>query len=125
MCCAQPALPSALPSVLPQQLLASRGNEQGQMQAASYSIGLPADRTSSSGNAAGNGADQKGHANLAGKPTQHGDIQTALGAGLPASGGTVQGKTHGQWQPCGSHTAAVLDNENAGTGSWALLLLPL
>ena len=122
VCCAQPALPSALPSALPQQQLASRGNKQGPVQEASYSTGLPADRTSSTWKAAGNQADQNGYATLAGPPTQHGDMQRAPGAGLLATGGTVQAPKRGQEQPCGSHASEVLNKENAGTGIWALLL---
>ena len=116
VCCAQPALPSALPHQQP----ATKGNEHSQVQAALNSRGRPADRTSSS-EQAGYKALQTVHAALASKPTQHGNMQRALSAGSPASAGTVPAQNHGQGQPRGNDSSAVPDKENAATGR-ALLL---
>ena len=115
VCCAQPALPSALP---PQQL-AIESNEDGHVQP----ISNTADRTSSSGTA-GNKADNPGHAILASKPAQHGNMPRAPGAGPPASGGTVPAQNHGQGQPRRIDTSAVPDKENAGKMFLLLVLLP-
>ena len=115
VCCAQPALPSALPH----QQLSTKGNEHRQVQVALNSKGLPADRTSSSRQASYK-ADQTGHATLASSPAQYGNVQRAPGAGAPASGGTVSAQSHCQGQPRGSDSSAVPDKENAGTGRMLL-----
>ena len=115
VCCAQPALPSALPSALPHQQMATRGDEHSQVQAILNSRRLPADRTSSSGQA-GCKADQTAHATLASKPTQHGAMQRASGTGPPASGGTLPAQNHGRGQPRSSAISAEPEKENAGTG---------
>lgn len=112
VCCAQPALPSALPQQRQQQqLLATRDMEPSPHQAPVVGIStmLPADRSSSSGRVTAK-ADQAKHAN---KPSWHESMHTAPDADPPAR---VQPQDAGQGQLRGGDTATVPDKENAGAG---------
>lgn len=113
VCCAQPALPSALPR---QPLLATRAVGPSPVQlpgAAGIGTVLPADRSSSSGRFSDK-ADEAGHAS---KPARQQSIRGAHHADPSASAARVHSLAAGQGQLRGSDTST--DKENSGSGKGA------
>ena len=113
VCCAQPALPSALP--LPQQQQQQEATRDmglpipGRAPGGGISTVLPADRSSSSDTVSAK-ADQAGPAD---QPAWQGSMQRAPGTDPPAR---VQPQNAGQGRLRGSDTSTAPDKENAGAG---------